>query len=80
MKGKLTLSIDQEKIKKIKRYSKRNGHSVSKFIEDLIDKVDKKEPAEQFDISKIIGAFGKAPKSFDTDKIKWEYLKKKHGL
>jgi transcriptional regulator NrdR family protein len=79
MKAKLTLSIDEEKIKKIKRYSKRNGHSVSKFIEDLIDKLDKK-PVEKLDISKIIGAFGKAPKNFDADKVKWEYLKKKHGL
>jgi hypothetical protein len=80
MKAKLTLSIDEEKIKKIKRYSKRNGHSVSKLIEDLIDKVDKKESVEKADISKIIGAFGKAPKNFDADKIRWEYLKKKHGL
>ncbi len=80
MKAKLTLSIDQEKIKKIKRYSKRNGHSVSKLIEDLIDKVDKKESVEKADISKIIGAFGKAPKNFDADKIRWAYLKKKHGL
>ncbi len=80
MKGKLTLSIDQEKIKKIKRYSKKNGHSVSKLIEDLIDKVEKKEPNDKFDISKVIGAFGKAPKDFDADKIRWEYLKEKHGL
>ena len=80
MKSKLTLSIDQEKIKKIKRYSKKNGHSVSKFIEHLIDKVDKKESPEKLDLSKIIGAFGKAPKNFNADKVKWEYLKKKHGL
>ncbi len=80
MKAKLTLSIDEEKIRKIKRYSKKNGHSVSKFIEDLIDRVDKKESAENADIYKIIGAFGKAPKKFDADKLRWEYLKKKHGL
>jgi len=80
MKGKLTLSIDKEKIKKIKRYSKRNGHSVSAYIENLIDKVDKKKSADEFDITKVIGAFGKASKNFNADKIKWEYLKEKHGL
>ncbi|MBA2563128.1 MAG: hypothetical protein H0V14_09500 [Chitinophagaceae bacterium] len=80
MKAKLTLSIEQDKIEKIKNYSKKNGHSVSKFIEDLIDKVDKKDRDKKLDITKIIGAFGKAPKNFDADKIRWEYLKKKHGL
>ncbi len=72
--------MDEKKIKKIKRYSKKNGHGVSKFIEDLIDKVDKKGSVEKFDISKVIGAFGKAAKKFDADKIRWEYLKEKHGL
>jgi macrodomain Ter protein organizer (MatP/YcbG family) len=80
MKAKLTLSIDQDKIKKIKRYSKKNGHSVSKFIEDFIDNVDKKDAVEKFDITKVIGAFGKVSKNFDADKVKWQYLKKKHGL
>lgn len=80
MKGKLTLSIDQEKIKKIKRFSKRNGHSVSAYIESLIDRVDKKDTANTFDITKVIGAFSKASKNYDADKIRWEYLKEKHGL
>ena len=80
MKGKLTLSIDKDKIKKIKKYAGKNGRSVSTFIEEFIDNVDKKESVEKFDLSKIAGAFGKAPKNFNPDKIKWEYLKKKHGL
>jgi hypothetical protein len=80
MTTKLTLSIDIEKVKKIKRISKKKGRSVSKLIEDYIDQVDKKDQKEDLDINKIIGAFGKAPKNFDADKIKWEYLKEKHGL
>ena len=80
MTTKLTLSIDEEKVKKIKRFSKKKGRSVSKLIEDYIDAVDKKDQKEDLDITKIIGAFGKAPKNFDADKIKWEYLKEKHGL
>ena len=80
MATKLTLSVDDERVKKIKRISKRKGKSVSKLFKDFIDEVDKKEIEEDFDINKIIGAFGKAPKNFDADKIKWEYLKEKHGL
>lgn len=80
MATKLTLSVDDERIKKIKRISKRKGRSVSKLFKDFIDDVDKKETEEDFDINKIIGAFGKAPKNFDADKVKWEYLKEKHGL
>jgi len=80
MTTKLTLSVDEEKVKKIKRVSKTKGRSVSKLFEDFIDNVDNKGIKEELDINKIIGAFGKAPKNFDADKIKWEYLKKKHGL
>lgn len=80
MTTKLTLSVDEEKVKKIKRISKRKGRSVSKLFEDFIDKVDNKEIKEDFDINKIIGAFGKVQKNFDTDKVKWQYLKEKHGL
>ncbi len=39
MKAKLTLSIDEEKIKKIKLYSKKEGISISKIVEDNIDKI-----------------------------------------
>jgi len=78
MKAKLTLSIDEEKIKKIKRYAQNNGHSVSKFIEDIIDRVEKKQSQKKLDITKVRGAWGKVPKDFDWKKIKTEYLLKKY--
>ena len=80
MTTKLTLSVDEEKVKKIKRVSKRRGRSVSKLFEDFIDNVDNKGIKEDFDLNKIIGAFGKVTKNFDAAKVKWQYLKKKHGL
>lgn len=80
MTTKLTLSVDEEKIRKIKRISKNRGRSVSKLFEDFIDDFDREEKVKDVDINKIIGAFGKAPKNFDTDKAKWEYLKKKYDL
>ena len=80
MTTKLTLSIDEEKVKQIKCYSKKRGRSVSKLFEDYIDNVYKTEPKEDLNINIIAGAFGKVPKNFDADKIRWEYLKKKHDL
>ena len=80
MATKLTLSVNEEKVKKAKRFSKRTGRSVSKLFEEFIDEIDKKEQKEDFDITKIIGAFGPTRKHFDPDKTKWIYLKEKHGL
>ncbi|MEO8820274.1 MAG: DUF6364 family protein [Ginsengibacter sp.] len=80
MTTKLTLSVEVEKVKKIKHISKRRGKSVSKLFEDFIDDFDRKEKEEGFDIKKVIGAFGKPPKNFDADKVKWEYLKDKYDL
>lgn len=79
MATKLTLSINDEKIKKAKRFSKKRGRSVSKLFEDFIDSLDKDEKKD-FDINKIIGAFENEPKNFDADEVKWKYLKEKHGL
>lgn len=79
MATKLTLSIDEEKIKKIKRYSKERGISVSKIFEAHIEQVTSKNSRNKLDIMKIRGAFGKAPKSLDWKKIKTERLLEKYG-
>lgn len=67
-------------MKKIKQYSKEKDISVSKIVEEHIDKITCKNLSPKLDIMKIKGAFGKAPKDFDADKVKWEYLKEEHGL
>jgi hypothetical protein len=79
MTTKLTLSIDEEKVKKIKRYAKDKGISVSKFLEQQIDDVTSKNK-KQKDVSKLLGAFGKVNEPFDWKKIKEEHLMKKYGL
>jgi pyridoxine 5'-phosphate synthase PdxJ len=79
MTVKLTLSIDEEKIKRIKRYTKANGISVSKFLEQQIDAVTSSVPKKKLDISVLLGAFGKAPKDLDWKKEKTERLKKKYA-
>ncbi len=80
MKTKLTLSIDDEKVKRIKEYSRTEGISVSKIVEESIDKIIEKHPVKKLDATKLIGILGKAPKDFDWKKQRTKYLLKKHGL
>lgn len=78
MTTKLTLSIDEDKIKRIKRYSKEKGISISKIVEKHIDEITSKNPHKKLDIMKLKGAFGKAPKNFDWKEIKTKYLLEKY--
>ena len=59
MTTKLTLSIDEEKVKQIKHYAKQNGISVSKFLEKQIDTIIAEKPKKKQAASKLLGAFGK---------------------
>ncbi len=78
MTTKLTLSIDEEKIKKIKRYTKAKGISVSKFLEQQIDSVITPKTKKNLDIDFLKGVFGKEPENFDWKKEKTERLIKKY--
>ena len=80
MTTKLTLSIDKEKVKKIKHYSKMNGISVSKFFEKKIDEAIAEIPKKMRNASKLLGAFGNEMEQFNWKKIKIQHLTKKHGL
>lgn len=79
MTTKLTLSIDEEKVKQIKRYSKENGISVSKFLEKQIDTVIGEKRKKKLDITLLKGAFGKLPDNFDWKKDKTDRLTKKYA-
>ncbi len=78
MKAKLTLSIDEDKVKKIKQYAKHKETSISNIVEEHFEKLVSKKSKEKLDITKIVGAFGKEPKDFDWKKVKLEYLMKKY--
>ncbi len=77
MATKLTLSIHDEKIKKIKQYSKEKGMSVSKIFEEYIDNITSKNRGK-LDIMKLKGVFGKEPRDFNWKKIKTEHLHNKY--
>jgi Family of unknown function (DUF6364) len=80
MKTKLTLSIDEEKVKKIKRYARQKETSISNIVEEHFEKLISKPSTKKLNASELVGLFGKAPKNFNPDKVRWEHLKKKHGL
>ena len=80
MTTKLTLSIDEEKVKKIKQYSKMNGISVSKFFEKKIDEIILETPKKKPDASKLLGVFGSVSEPLNWKEIKTEHLMKKYGL
>jgi hypothetical protein len=80
MKKKLTLSIDNEKVKQIKCFAKANNTSVSKLIEEQIDRLRFAKSKKKLNPRELVGLFGKASKDFNADEIRWQHLKKKHGL
>lgn len=78
MTTKLTLSIDEEKVKEIKRYTKAIGISVSKFVEQHIDTVITPKPKKNLNIDFLKGVFSKEHKDFDWKKEKTQRLIKKY--
>jgi hypothetical protein len=53
MTTKLTLSIDEDVIKKAKQISRRKGKSLSKMIEDYFKNISEKEGEKKLAISRI---------------------------
>jgi hypothetical protein len=53
MTTKLTLSIDEDVIKKAKQISRRKGKSLSKMIEDYFKNISEKEGEKKLVISRI---------------------------
>lgn len=78
MTTKLTLSIDEQKVKEIKRYTKAKGISVSKFVEQQIDTVITPKAKKNLNIDFLKGVFGKERNDFDWKKEKTQRLIKKY--
>ncbi|MEO6844141.1 MAG: DUF6364 family protein [Ginsengibacter sp.] len=79
MTTKLTLSIDEHTVKKIKQYSKDEGISISKIAEEHFNRIAAKNNRKKLDITKLRGAFGNEPKDFDWKKVKSAQLAEKYG-
>lgn len=80
MTTKLTLTLDDQVIRKAKRYAKAKGQSVSELVESYFKSITGQEPGASDELTPIVrslmGSF-KAAKEFDYKKIlKEEKLRK----
>jgi hypothetical protein len=81
MTQKLTLSVDREKVRKAKYFSRKRKRSVSKLFEDFVDELERKDTRtkKRSVVEELRGAFGSVPKNWDWKKEKMKILEKKHG-
>lgn len=82
MTTKLTLSLDDKIVSKAKRVAARKKTSISKLVANYFEKLPDSENKEPVELNKIRGILkkGRNLTNKQLDDIKWEYLKKKHGL
>ena len=82
MTTKLTLSLDDKIISKAKKIAARKKTSISKLVANYFEKLPDEKNKKQTPLDEIRGALkkGRHLTEKDIDNIKWEHLKKKHGL
>lgn len=81
MTTKLTLSINKDVVEKAKKVSRHKGKSLSKLIEEYLNKVTEKEQGKNLPVNELSGILkGKIPANVDIKKTKGEYLKTKYGV
>lgn len=79
MTVKLNLTIDEKIAARSKRYAAKKGVSVSKLVQDYLDKLTEgKKTGKKSFVEKYAGIVrGNIP---DIDAARDEYLKKKYGV
>lgn len=80
MTTKLTLSLDERIISKAKRVAARKNTSISKLVSNYFEKLPDDKDKKQVNLDEIRGVLKKGLTKKEIDDIKWEHLKKKHGL
>jgi 2-phosphoglycerate kinase len=76
MTVKLNLTIDEEVVQRSKFFAKRKNTSISKIVQEYLDKATQNEKVESF-VDKYAGKFDLG--IVDVKKAKAEYLNKKYG-
>lgn len=82
MKVKLNLTIDEKVAARSKRYAARRKTSVSKLVQELLEKhvaSDEKSKGVKSFSDKYAGSYAGLLSDEKVKKIKDEYLKKKYG-
>ncbi len=82
MTAKLTLSINEETIKRAKRISLRRGKSISKIVEEYFNSLPEKDEKEETAVDKIKKIMkGKVTNpGANWKKAKAEHLSQKYGI
>ena len=79
MTVKLNLTIDEEVVKRTKRYAKRTKTSISKMVQEYLDKTTENEKTDKKSFVKKYAGTLKISIP-DVKNAKDEYLKEKYGL
>ena len=80
MTTKLTLTVQEDTIKKAKEYAKQTGRSISSLVENYLKSLSSTSPVETKyspQLKKLIGC-AKLPQDFDYKKEMTESLVKKY--
>ena len=75
---KVNLTIKDVNAKRIKAYAAKKNTSVSKLVDEFIEKITSSKPMPK-PFSERAGGIIKDIKATDVDKIKEKYLKEKYG-
>lgn len=79
MTVKLNLTIDEDVVKRSRRYAKRKNTSISKLVQEFLDNATQAEKSEKKSfVEKYAGTLKIGIP--DLKKAKDEYLKEKYGL
>jgi predicted CopG family antitoxin len=80
MTVKINLTIDEEVIKRAKSYAKKTNTSVSKMVQEFLDKnTGNKKSNEKNFVEKYAGTLKGKLSDKDVEKIKAEKIKEKYG-
>ena len=79
MQTKLTLRLEEELIRKAKRFSRKSGKSVSKIVADYFEKLDAPPPEEIEGITPKVAALRSILKGTGVEeKDYYSHLEEKH--
>ena len=80
MTVKLNLTIDEDVVKRTKRYAKRTNTSISKMVQDYLDKATKNEKTHKKSyVEKYGGSLNGQLTDKEVERLKAERIKEKYG-
>ena len=80
MLTKLTLSLQTETISKAKKISRRKGKSLSRLVEEYLNRLSDEETPKDSLVKRLTGIGGTLPATTDWKKQKQSILTKKYGI